>query len=156
MSGVAVLGSTGSIGRQALEVIAALGDRFSVRALASGHGATGVAEQLDAWPAARWWCPDPAARQLAPERWASGGLSELATLEGVDLVLVATTGMAAALANKETLVTGGHLVTHLLDEAGGDRLERLRPIDSEHSAIWQCLIGEPIDSVTRLVLTRRG
>jgi 1-deoxy-D-xylulose-5-phosphate reductoisomerase len=170
VTGVAVLGSTGSIGRQSLEVIAALRDRCTVRALAAGHGGAGIAEQIAAWPGARWWCPDPTARHLAPDRWADGGLAELATLDGVDLVVVATTGMAAlpavldalrsgrrvALANKETLVTGGHLVAGLLDELGGDRLDLLRPIDSEHSAIWQCLVGEPMAGVARLVLTASG
>jgi 1-deoxy-D-xylulose-5-phosphate reductoisomerase len=168
--GVAVLGSTGSIGRQALEVLSGLQDRFAVRGLAAGHGDGHLAAQLGAWPNARWWCPQPAARALAPDRWADGGLAELATLNGVDLVVVATTGMAAlpavldalragrrvALANKETLVTGGHLVTVLLDERGGDPLDLLRPIDSEHSAIWQCLRGEPADAVARLVLTASG
>jgi 1-deoxy-D-xylulose-5-phosphate reductoisomerase len=170
VTGVAVLGSTGSIGRQALEVIAALGDRFTVRGLAAGHGEGGLEEQLRAWPDARWWCPDPVARSLAPDRWADGGLADLATANGVGLVVVATTGMTAlpavlealrsgrrvALANKETLVTGGHLVAALLDELGGDPLDRLRPIDSEHSAIWQCLRGEPADGVARLVLTASG
>jgi 1-deoxy-D-xylulose-5-phosphate reductoisomerase len=170
VSGVAVLGSTGSIGRQALEVIAALPERFSVRALASARGGDLMAEQLAAWPSARWWCADASQRSLAPDRWAGDGLAELATLDGVDLVVVATTGMAAlpavlaalragrrvALANKETLITGGHLVAALLDELGGDPLERLRPIDSEHSAIWQCLVGEHIASVARLVLTASG
>ena len=170
MTGVAVLGSTGSIGRQALEVIAALGDRFTVRALAAGHGGEGIAEQLAAWPDARWWCPDPGVRELGADRWVEGGLAELATLDAVDLVVVATTGMAAlpavldalgagrrvALANKETLITGGHLVTGLLAALGGEPLERLRPIDSEHSAIWQCLVGEPMAGVARLVLTASG
>ena len=170
MTGVAVLGSTGSIGTQTLEVIEGLGDRFTVRAIAAGHGGEAVAKQLAAWPNAGWWSPDESARQLAPERWAGGGLAELATLDDVDLVVVATTGMAAlpavlaaldagrrvALANKETLITGGHLVSRLLDELGGDRLDRLRPIDSEHSAIWQCLVGERLESVARLVLTASG
>jgi 1-deoxy-D-xylulose-5-phosphate reductoisomerase len=85
-------------------------------------------------------------------------------------VVVATTGMAAlpavlaaleagrrvALANKETLITGGHLVASTLDRLGGDPLDRLRPIDSEHSAIWQCLVGERIAEVERLVLTASG
>jgi len=65
-------------------------------------------------------------------------------------------GRHVALANKETLVAGGHLVTALLDELGGDPLDRLRPIDSEHSAIWQCLVGERIDALDRLVLTASG
>ena len=170
MTGVAVLGSTGSIGRQALEVIERHADRFEVLALASGHGEDPQGEQLAAWPSARWWCADAARRSLAPERWAEGGLPELATLEGVEVVVVATTGMAAlpavlaalrsdrrvALANKETLITGGHLVAALLDELGGDPLDRLRPVDSEHSAIWQCLVGEPTGSIARLVLTASG
>ena len=170
MTGVAVLGSTGSIGRQALEVIAQLPERLTVAAIASAHGDDPMAEQLAAWPSARWWCADVGRRGLAADRWAEGGLTELATLHGVELVVVATTGMAAlpavmaalrsgrrvALANKETLVTGGHLVTALLDELGGDPLDMLRPIDSEHSAIWQCLVGERIGSVERLVLTASG
>ncbi len=98
--GVAVLGSTGSIGRQTLEVLAAHRDRFLVSGLAAGR--------------------------------------------------------TVALANKETLVTGGHLVATLLDQMGGDPLERLRPIDSEHSAIWQCLLGEDRSSVARLILTASG
>ena len=168
-TGVAVLGSTGSIGRQALEVIAALPERFSVRGLAAGRFGDAFAAQLSAWPDARAWTADQPSNAVG-ERWAPGGLAELATDDGIDLVVVATTGMAAlpavlaaleagkavALANKETLVTGGHLVGELLDRLGGERLERLRPIDSEHSAIWQCLIGERIDDVERLVLTASG
>jgi 1-deoxy-D-xylulose-5-phosphate reductoisomerase len=61
-----------------------------------------------------------------------------------------------ALANKETLVTGGHLAEQLLMELGGNPVERLRPIDSEHSAIWQCLAGERLSDVARLVLTASG
>ncbi len=136
MTGVAVLGSTGSIGRQALEVIGRHPDRFEV--VGAGQRprrTTPMAEQLAAWPSARWWCAD--ARPPQPSRPTAGrraGSTELATLDGVELVVVATTGMAAlpavlaalrsgrrvALANKETLITGGHLVTALLDELGGD------------------------------------
>ncbi|MGH2401103.1 MAG: 1-deoxy-D-xylulose-5-phosphate reductoisomerase, partial [Candidatus Limnocylindria bacterium] len=170
MTGVAILGSTGSIGRQALEVIAGLPDRFEVLGLASAHGGEALSSQIGDWPSARWWCADERQRAQAPARWAGGGLAELATLDGVEIVVVATTGMAAlpaviaalssgrrvALANKETLITGGHLVTALLDELGGDPLDRLRPVDSEHSAIWQCLLGEPPEAVARLVLTASG
>ncbi|MEP7081735.1 MAG: 1-deoxy-D-xylulose-5-phosphate reductoisomerase [Chloroflexota bacterium] len=162
VTGVAILGSTGSIGRQALEVIDALPRRFEVRALAAGHATGELQAQVARYPSARAWSPD--------DRGSDGGLEELATLEGVDLVVVATTGMAAlpavlaalgagrhvALANKETLVTGGHLVTAALDRLDGDRLGWLRPVDSEHSAIWQCLVGERIEEVARLVLTASG
>jgi 1-deoxy-D-xylulose-5-phosphate reductoisomerase len=169
MTGVAVLGSTGSIGRQTLEVLAGLGDDHRVLALAAGRDSQAFTEQLAAHPGARAWCAS-GRPSLQSSRWAPGGLEELATLDGVDLVVVATTGMAAlpavlaalragrrvALANKETLVTGGHLVAAMLDELGGDPLAHLRPIDSEHSAIWQCLVGERLDEVERLVLTASG
>lgn len=169
MTGLAVLGSTGSIGRQTLEVVDGLGTGVRILGLAAGRPSETFDAQLAAHPDATAWCatgrPD-----AASARWAVGGLEELATLDGVELVVVATTGMAAlpavlaalgsgrrvALANKETLVTGGHLVAALLDELGGDRLDRLRPIDSEHSAIWQCLVGERVEEVERLVLTASG
>ena len=167
---MAILGSTGSIGRQTLEVIDALPGRFEVLALAAGHAAGAFDDQLARYPRARAWSPAGRAPNLADDRWSEGGLEALATLDGVDLVVVATTGMAAlpavlaaleagrrvALANKETLVTGGHLVAAALDRLGGDRLDRLRPVDSEHSAIWQCLVGERLEDVTGLVLTASG
>jgi 1-deoxy-D-xylulose-5-phosphate reductoisomerase len=170
MTRLAVLGSTGSIGRQTLEVVEALGAGWEVTALAAGRGSETLATQAARWPNARLWTTTARPSWLEADRWARGGLGELATLEDVDLVVVATTGMAAlpavlaalrsgrrvALANKETLITGGHLVTELLDRLGGDPLDLLRPVDSEHSAIWQCLVGEPRESVERLVLTASG
>ncbi|HLA65762.1 MAG TPA: hypothetical protein VK600_04180, partial [Candidatus Saccharimonadales bacterium] len=170
MIGVVVLGSTGSIGRQTLEVIGAHADRFRVVGLAAGRGSAELIEQLTAWPMARAWCAEARPAALDRARWAEGGLAELASQDGADIVVVATTGMAAlpavlaalasgrrvALANKETLVTGGHLVAAELDRLGGDPLDRLRPIDSEHSAIWQCLLGERLASVARLLLTASG
>ena len=170
MTGVVLLGSTGSIGRQTLEVIEAHRDRFTVVGLAAGRASSDFSAQLAEWPEARAWCADARPRDLDRGRWAPGGLEELATQEGAEIVVVATTGMTAlpavlaalrggrrvALANKETLVTGGHLVERLLAELGGDTLERLRPVDSEHSAIWQCLAGERLVDVARLVLTASG
>ncbi len=170
MIGVAVLGSTGSIGRQSMEVIAAHPDRFDVRALAAGHDSTTFRSQAVSWPKARTWIAEPAPDESRGPSQGTAGLEELATLADVDLVIVATTGMRAlpavlaalragkrvALANKETLITGGHLVAGVLDQLGGDPLDRLRPIDSEHSAIWQCLVGERLEDVERLVLTASG
>jgi 1-deoxy-D-xylulose-5-phosphate reductoisomerase len=170
VTGVVVLGSTGSIGRQTLEVIAAHPDRFSLVGLAAGRASPAFAAQLAAWPRARAWCTDARPRELPRHRWAGGGLEELAVLDGAEIVVVATTGMTAlpavlaalasgrtvALANKETLVTGGHLIERLLIELGGDPLDRLRPVDSEHSAIWQCLAGERLGDVARLILTASG
>jgi 1-deoxy-D-xylulose-5-phosphate reductoisomerase len=167
---LAILGSTGSIGRQTLEVVAAHGDRFEVVALAAGRGSEAFEAQLARWPHARAWCAGGRPASLSPRRWAAEGLEELAAGGEAELVVVATTGMTAlpavlralragrrvALANKETLVTGGHLVTALLDEGSSDPLDALRPIDSEHSAIWQCLLGEPREAVARLILTASG
>jgi len=165
-----VLGSTGSIGRQALEVLAALRERFTVHGLAAGRGSGALIAQASDHPDARVWCAAGRPEAISRRRWADGGLEELATAPGVDIVIVATTGMTAlpsvlaalragrrvALANKETLVTGGHLVAAALDALDGDPLDRLRPVDSEHSAIWQCLLGERIEDVRRLVLTASG
>ena len=170
MTGIVVLGSTGSIGRQVLEVISAHRDRFTLVGLAAGHATAEFKTQIADWPMARAWCLDARPGELARERWAAGGLEQLATLDDAEIVAVATTGMSAlaavlaalgsgrrvALANKETLVTGGHLVERLLTQLGGDPLERLRPIDSEHSAIWQCLAGERLADVARLILTASG
>jgi len=168
--GVVVLGSTGSIGTQTLEVLSAHRDRFFVCGLASGHASAIFADQLAAWPEARAWTPGTRPATVDRSRWVDGGLEEMATLDGAQTVVVATTGMAAlpaslaalgagrrvALANKETLVVGGHLVAAAVDRAGGEPLDRLRPIDSEHSAIWQCLRGERIADVARLILTASG
>lgn len=168
--GLAILGSTGSIGRQALDVVAHHPDRFRVAALAAGHATGELRDQMARWPEARMWTADGVTTAVERHRWADGGLAELATLDEVELVVVATTGMAAlpavlaalasgrrvALANKETLVTGGHLVASELDRIDGDRLDWLRPIDSEHSAIWQCLLGERLEDVARVILTASG
>ena len=185
---VALLGSTGSIGRQAIEVLAAHPDAFTVVALATGSNAELLAEQ-----AARL---RPVAVALEVEG-AMGGLDlapgttriagpdaleALATRDDVDLVVVATGGIVSlrpvlaalragkvvATANKETLVAGGHLVMPLARRLAADvaatrpgdpyasPLAWLRPIDSEHSAIWQCLVGESMSTVAALILTASG
>ncbi|MGH2484203.1 MAG: hypothetical protein ACRDE9_07080 [Candidatus Limnocylindria bacterium] len=169
MIGIAVLGSTGSIGTQTIAVIKAAPERYRLVALASGHADPAFDAQIREWPQALAWSANGRPVELAAERWADGGLEELATADGVDIVVVATTGMTAlpavlaalksgrrvALANKEALVTGGHLVRPLLVDRD-DPLEWLRPVDSEHSAIWQCLRGERLADVARLILTASG
>jgi 1-deoxy-D-xylulose-5-phosphate reductoisomerase len=171
--GVAVLGSTGSIGRQALDVLDRLGDRFRVIALAAHQNANVLAEQ---------------SRRFAPAvaTLTSGGgddvLVELASRDDVEIVVVGTSGIVSLLpvlgalragkvvatANKEVLVAAGHLVMPLARELAADRRKQdvrspmgnalawLRPIDSEHSAIWQCLVGERMEDVAGLVLTASG
>ena len=185
---VALLGSTGSIGRQAVDVLAAHPDLFDVVALAAGSDGERLAEQTVRLRPAAVALGDGAALatlDLPTDVERVGGaeaLETLATRDDVDLVVVGTSGMVGlrpvlaalrvgkvvATANKETLVAGGHLVMPLArDLAAGvatsdprdpyaSPLAWLRPIDSEHSAIWQCLVGERLDAVAALILTASG
>jgi 1-deoxy-D-xylulose-5-phosphate reductoisomerase len=183
---VALLGSTGSIGRQAVEVLEAHPDRFRVVALATGSNAEELGSQARRLrPEAIALGNDAAVPDLPPSTVRVGGdeaLIELATRDDVDLVVVGTGGVvslrptlaalragkAVATANKETLVAGGHLVMHearalAAERAGTDPtnpfaspLAWLRPIDSEHSAIWQSLAGERYEAIARLLLTASG
>jgi 1-deoxy-D-xylulose-5-phosphate reductoisomerase len=186
--GVAVLGSTGSIGSQALEVLEALPDAFRIVAIAAGRSTTTIAEQAARVRPEAVGVSDPAAAAAvtvpAGTSVVAGpeALVELATRDDVDMVVVGTGGIVSlvpvvaaleagkvvATANKETLVAGGHLVMPLARglaaRVAGDRpqdpmaspLAWLRPIDSEHSAIWQCLVGERMAAVDALVLTASG
>ncbi len=179
---LAILGSTGSIGTQTLDVVSRMEGRFSVVALGAGHDLHALLQQAAS-------LPTPPLLALSDESASSSGHSllageagmvELATHPDVDMVVVATTGHAGfaptlaalqagkqvALANKEALVMAGAIVTGLARKMG----IRIRPIDSEHSAIWQCLVGEPEDadqeetrgasgawsSIESLVLTASG
>ncbi|HET9458019.1 MAG TPA: 1-deoxy-D-xylulose-5-phosphate reductoisomerase [Candidatus Limnocylindrales bacterium] len=185
--GVALIGSTGSIGRHAVDVLGALPAAFRVVALAAGRNAAVLGEQAARLrPAAVAIAEDAAAGlDLPPGTERVGGdaaLEALATRDEVDLVVVGTGGIVSlrpvlaalaagkvvATANKETLVAGGHLVMPLARERAvavaaihpGDPfaspLAWLRPIDSEHSAIWQCLVGEAPAGVAALILTASG
>ena len=169
---VAVLGSTGSVGEQALDVIRALPDTFRVTALAAGRNTERLRQQVREFrPTAANARPGRDADALRAESsdldWQS--LEDIAVRDDVDVVLVATSGLAGlaptiaalragqvvAIANKETLVVGGHAVRAALAE-GALRGAELRPVDSEHSAIWQCLWGEAPHNIDRLTLTASG
>ena len=169
---LAVLGSTGSVGQQALDVVRGLPDRFRIVALAAGSRAGLLAEQVNEFhPKAVWARPgneaDRLARDLGGDAWQP--MDEMARRRDVDVVLVATSGIAGlaptlaaleagkavALANKEALVVGGHVVRATL-EAHARHGAELRPVDSEHSAIWQCLWGERPERVATLTLTASG
>ncbi|NGP07948.1 1-deoxy-D-xylulose-5-phosphate reductoisomerase [Rhodococcus sp. 14C212] len=167
---VLLLGSTGSIGTQALEVIAANPDRFEVVGLAAGGGnidllaeqihVTGVAEVAvaNAQAAARLDVPGlqvrsgpDAVTRLVRDVEADVVLNALVGSLGLEPTLAAlATGARLALANKESLVAGGALVTAAA--APG----QIVPVDSEHSALAQCLRGGSPDEVARLVLTASG
>ncbi len=170
-----LLGSTGSIGTQALDVVAAHPDRFEVVALAAGTDSVALAAQADALGVRRVALADPAAAAELRERRADldvldghRGVSELAA-DDADLVVNGITGsvgleptLAAlavgtpvALANKESLIVGGDLVVAAAERAGG-RESHLIPVDSEHSALAQCLRGGRRSEVGRLVVTASG
>ena len=185
---VALIGSTGSIGRQAVDVLAGHPDAFRVVALAAGSNGTLLAEQAARLRPAAVALGDADALAgldlpTGTERvGGSDALDTLATRPDVDLVVIGTGGVVSlrpvlaalragkvvATANKETLVAGGHLVMPLARALAATRaatdpsdpyaspLAWLRPIDSEHSAIWQCLVGESMDDVAALILTASG
>ncbi|MEA4954091.1 MAG: 1-deoxy-D-xylulose-5-phosphate reductoisomerase [Pseudoflavonifractor sp.] len=174
MKTIALLGSTGSIGRQSLEVAEALG--LTITALTANRSVKLLEEQCRKFRPRLAVCMDPAAAaelklRLADTgiRVAGGmeGLLEAATLDGTDVVLTAVMGMVGlrptlaalelgrrvALANKETLVCAGELVMETARRCGGEVV----PVDSEHSAIFQCLQGcRDRGEVRRLILTASG
>ena len=168
---LAILGSTGSIGRSALEVVARHPDRFSVTALVANRSVEELAEQVERFaPARAVLCDesvDPGPR-VGATKWSRGreAMLDVAADPEVDVVLNALVGAAGleptlaalgaghrlALANKESLVAGGELVMEAARRGGGE----IVPIDSEHSAILQCLAGSSIERVQRIVLTASG
>jgi 1-deoxy-D-xylulose-5-phosphate reductoisomerase len=173
MRRVLILGSTGSIGTQALEVIAASEGRLQVAGLSAGSSWEQALEQAKQHGAPAVALADPAAAEQATSQWGGrvlageDGIRELVSESGADLVLNAivgaaglgptivalTEGIDVALANKESLVIGGELVTALAEATDS----RLIPVDSEHSALYQLIRSEPVPgTVTRLVLTASG
>jgi len=174
---VSILGSTGSVGTTALELIARFPERFEVVALAAGRNVALLKEQILRHRPSLVSVADPAdasalARALAHEpaapRVVSGtaGLSEVATASGTDVLLSALVGavgleptLAAidagidvGLANKEVMVVGGELVRARADASGA----RILPVDSEHNAIFQALQGHERRHLRRIVLTASG
>ncbi|MEW5928399.1 MAG: 1-deoxy-D-xylulose-5-phosphate reductoisomerase [Gemmatimonadota bacterium] len=170
--GVAVLGATGSIGKSALAVVRQHPDRFRPVVLTAHRNAAALAGLVAEHRPALAVVADPSASSgvycAGPTRWASGreALLEAATHPDVDVVLNALVGAAGleptlaalragkrvALANKESLVCAGPLVMRAAEEGGGELL----PVDSEHSAIFQCLQGAQWREVERLLITASG
>lgn len=174
MRSVAILGSTGSIGRSTLEVIAAAPDRLRVEALAAGRNIPLLIEQVKRFSPRFVGVADPEAIAGVKAAVSQGvtvvagpsALEDAATLPGIDVVVMAVVGIAGltptlaaaragkriGLATKEVLVAGGDLVMDAIEARGAT----LIPLDSEHNAIFQCLIGEDAGAVRRLILTASG
>ncbi len=172
---IAIIGSTGSIGTQALDVVRTYPGELEAAALAAGRNAAKMEEQIREFhPELVCMWDEEAAADLRvrvadqPVRVVSGmeGLCEIAMMEHSDMFLNAVVGMIGiqptlaaigagktiALANKETLVTAGHLIMPAAAAMGVDLL----PVDSEHSAIFQCMNGEPRSRIEKILLTCSG
>ncbi|MDO4555503.1 MAG: 1-deoxy-D-xylulose-5-phosphate reductoisomerase, partial [Lachnospiraceae bacterium] len=171
---IGILGSTGSIGTQTLQIVRDNKD-LSVRALAAGSNVTLLEQQIREFqPEIACLWQEEKALELKekvkdlPVKIVSGmdGMLEIAVLSDMDILVTAVVGMIGirptiaaieagkdiALANKETLVTAGHLIMPLAKEKGVSIL----PVDSEHSAIFQCLHGEKRSQVEKILLTASG
>jgi len=171
---IAILGSTGSIGTQTLEVIASYPDRFTAAYLTVNNNIPLLLRQVERFRPKGVVVLDPAAAETVRSRCGPEvevltgpeGLSDVVRRTEVDTVVSALVGFAGlrptvdaitagkriALANKETLVVAGSVMMPLAERHN----VRLLPVDSEHSAIFQCLTGEPAGSVTRIILTASG
>jgi 1-deoxy-D-xylulose-5-phosphate reductoisomerase len=171
---VAVLGSTGSIGTQALDVIARHPDRFAVVALAAGSRVSELVEQAKRFAPGLVSCANEAdvaaLRAALPAEvrvtWGAAGLLAVAAESGAQVVLAATDGAVSfdavfaavergiriAVANKELIVAAGELFMAAAKRSGAEII----PVDSEHSALFQCLVGEPPERIGSLILTASG
>ncbi len=175
MKKIAILGSTGSIGTQALDVVRDQPDRFQVELLTCGNRVELLIQQALEFKPNAVVIGDPAKLELVKDALFPQGikvyagpeaLEQAVTMEGIDLVLTALVGYAGlrptlaaieagktiALANKETLVVAGELVTAAARAKGVN----IYPVDSEHSAIFQCLAGEWHNPIEKIVLTASG
>ncbi|PIT85892.1 1-deoxy-D-xylulose-5-phosphate reductoisomerase [Candidatus Micrarchaeota archaeon CG10_big_fil_rev_8_21_14_0_10_59_7] len=173
MKRLCVLGSTGSIGTQTLDVAASFPEKFKIIGLSAGSNVELVEKQARQFkPAAVCVSKEEDAKTLRAKlpgievMHGEDGLRALATMDGCDTVVTAIVGAAGlkptvaaikakknvALANKETLVAGGSVVMPLVKKEG----VTLMPIDSEHSAIFQCLHGEDARRISRIIITASG
>lgn len=175
MKRLTILGSTGSIGTQTLEIVRDYSDRLEVVAISANSQVELMESQIREFhPKYACMCDEKAAAELKSRvadtdtKVVSGmdGLIEISTLAEVDTVVTAIVGMIGirptiaaikahktiALANKETLVTAGHIIMPLAEEMNVDIL----PVDSEHSAIFQSLQGQPHGRIDEIILTASG
>ena len=165
VKGIAILGSTGSIGTQTLDVVRSFPGRFNVHALAAGRNRALLERQVKEFRPSMAYCEAGDEPFLPAGGCAAASLDDIARAPEVDVLVTATVGDVAlkptfaaieagkniALANKETVVMAGGL----LSEAAARRGVEVLPLDSEPSAIWQCLRGEP-RAVSRLIITASG
>jgi 1-deoxy-D-xylulose-5-phosphate reductoisomerase len=179
MKTICILGSTGSIGKSTLSVVDSLSDKFIVAGLAAGRDLEGLAQQIARYrprlvsvaderdvPALNESLRARSVDRLPEVVFGQEGLVAVACMDGVDTVVSATVGAVGflptykalamgrrvCLANKETLVMAGELMTRAAEDSGAELL----PVDSEHNALHQCMRGEHVSEVKRLILTASG
>jgi 1-deoxy-D-xylulose-5-phosphate reductoisomerase len=165
MRGLVVLGSTGSIGRQTLDVVRAFPGEFKVVGLAAGLNLDLLASQIEEFKPRTACCALEDQRNLLPDGVEFVPMEDMVCQPGVELVMAATIGSAGlvptiralengvdvALANKEVIIMAGDMIMSLASAHGAAVL----PVDSEPSAIWQCLQGEP-ETLRRVIITASG
>ncbi len=175
MKNISILGSTGSIGVNALSVINNLDDKFNVKALSAYKNSSVLIEQAKIFNPEIVVIVDSSEVDFVKESLKKSGISVLCGREGllelsarddVDIMLNALVGSSGmeptinairssvnvALSNKESLVMAGDIIDYEKNKSGAE----IFPVDSEHSAIWQCLVGEKIDDVEKIILTGSG
>ena len=175
MKKVTILGSTGSIGQNALSVIDNFNDQFRVVGLSANKNSKLLVEQVKKYQPKFVSIVDRNSADFVEEKLSSfgvkilkgrKGLLELASYENIDLLLNALVGSAGmeptisairskvdvALSNKESLVMAGSIINDLAIRNG----VKIFPVDSEHSAIWQCLTGEDNNEINKIILTGSG
>jgi 1-deoxy-D-xylulose-5-phosphate reductoisomerase len=171
---IAILGSTGSIGTQALEVISSYQEYFEVELLTAGNNADLLIQQSKKFKPNAVVIDDSSQYQKVMDAldpldikvYTDDALGDVVAMDSIDIVLTALVGYSGllptinaikagkdiALANKETLVVAGQLITGLAEEMGVN----IYPVDSEHSAIFQCLMGEWHNPIEKIILTASG
>ena len=175
MKNISILGSTGSIGVNALSVINNLDDKFNVKALSAYKNSSVLIEQAKIFNPEIVVIVDSSEVDFVKESLKKSGISVLCGREGllelsarddVDIMLNALVGSSGmeptinairssvnvALSNKESLVMAGDIIDYEKNKSGAE----VFPVDSEHSAIWQCLVGEKVDDVEKIILTGSG
>ena len=172
---LSILGSTGSIGTNALEVISSLNDAFEITYLSTYKNVELLFDQVKKYtPKAVVVVDEVAAKKIESAIEALGidlltgraGLLDLSQRSDIDIMLNALVGASGmeptlnainagvnvALSNKESLVMAGNLINNALEDSDAE----LFPVDSEHSAIWQCMVGEDYKDISRIILTGSG
>jgi len=172
---ISILGSTGSIGVNALKVVSHLKDELEVVYLSANKNMTLLLQQIAQYQPRAVCIADEKAYSSIKEELSSlnieilvgrAGLLELAKRTDVDVMLNAIVGgqgmqptlcaieagVDVALSNKESLVMAGNIIKKAQEQSGAE----IFPVDSEHSAIWQCLVGEELEDLNRIILTGSG